>query len=597
MNHFKILGILLFVSVNHITAQSSKPHFRDGEAQIVSDFYDPSQWIKEELWVQTNFDSDSNGRLDRMHVFLTRPLQTQTEGLKLPVIYMSSPYFAGTGGNSKKYNWNVKHEIGAVPPPHKNAKAKRKKNRPLESVFNDRMWVRRGYITVYSSSPGTGFSDGAPTIGGINESLAPKAVIDWLCGRAKGYTTRTGNETVEATWCTGKIGMTGTSYNGTLCLAAASTGVQGLETIIPIAPVSSWYEYYRSNGLVRSPGGYLGEDMDVLYDFVHSGDPENRAHNDSIIRDQYLIPGMDRITGDFNSFWATRDYLTQMDSMKCSLFMCHGFNDWNVMSEHSLRFYEKAKAMGLTSKIYYNQLAHGDPPPFEMMNKWFTHYLHGVDNGVEEIANAWIVSEDEYYPDPFKDFPNPAAKESTFYLQKGNSNAGTLTKVKPTNENEIGTLTDNGEISPIELIVGENSENRLFFVTESLKNDMHISGRGRITIQVSSSKPTANLSVYLVELPKVYDPKTLKMKDIIVTRAWADPQNYKSLENGEALVPGKFYDLSFDFMPDDQVIDKGKQLGLMIFSSDKEFTIQPEKGTVLQINLTNTSIILPIVEN
>ncbi|MFN6085410.1 MAG: hypothetical protein ACK476_10845, partial [Fluviicola sp.] len=46
----------------------------------------------------------------------------------------------------------------------------------------------------------------------------------------------------------------------------------------------------------------------------------------------------------------------------------------------------------------------------------------------------------------------------------------------------------------------------------------------------SSSKPAANLSVYLVELPKVYDPKTLKMKDIIVTRAWADPQNYKSLE-------------------------------------------------------------------
>ena len=66
--------------------------------------------------------------------------------------------------------------------------------------------------------------------------------------------------------------MTGTSYNGSLCLAAAVTGVEGLEAIIPVAPVSSWYKYYRSNGLVRSPGGYLGEDMDVLYDFVHSGD-------------------------------------------------------------------------------------------------------------------------------------------------------------------------------------------------------------------------------------------------------------------------------------------------------------------------------------
>ncbi len=47
--------------------------------------------------------------------------------------------------------------------------------------------------------------------------------------------------------------MTGTSYNGTIPLAAATTGVKGLEAIIPIAPNTSYYHYYRSNGLVRSP--------------------------------------------------------------------------------------------------------------------------------------------------------------------------------------------------------------------------------------------------------------------------------------------------------------------------------------------------------
>ena len=62
--------------------------------------------------------------------------------------------------------------------------------------------------------------------------------------------------------------MTGTSYNGTIPLAAATTGFEGLEAIIPIAPNTSYYHYYRSNGLVRSPGGYLGEDIDVLYDFI-----------------------------------------------------------------------------------------------------------------------------------------------------------------------------------------------------------------------------------------------------------------------------------------------------------------------------------------
>ena len=124
---------------------------------------------------------------------------------------------------------------------------------------------------VYSSSPGTGLSDGSPTIGGENESLAPKAVIDWLCGRAKGFTTRIGIEEITAYWCSGKIGMTGTSYDGTLCIAAATTGVKGLEAILPIAPVTSFYNYYRSNGLVRSPEGYVGEDMDVLYDLINTG--------------------------------------------------------------------------------------------------------------------------------------------------------------------------------------------------------------------------------------------------------------------------------------------------------------------------------------
>lgn len=75
--------------------------------------------------------------------------------------------------------------------------------------------------------------------------------------------------------------MTGTSYNGTIPLAAATTGVAGLEAIIPIVPNTSYYHYYRSNGLVRSSGGYLGEDIDVLYDFIHSGDESKRAYNNA----------------------------------------------------------------------------------------------------------------------------------------------------------------------------------------------------------------------------------------------------------------------------------------------------------------------------
>jgi X-Pro dipeptidyl-peptidase len=48
-------------------------------------------------------------------------------------------------------------------------------------------------------------------------------------------------------------------------------------------------------------------------------------------------------------------------------------------------------------------------------------------------------------------------------------------------------------------------------------------------------------------------------------------------------------------MPDDQIIRKGQQIGLMIFSSDREFTLHPEPGTELTIDLDGTTLTLPVV--
>ncbi len=39
---------------------------------------------------------------------VTRPKQTETEGLKLPVVYVSSPYFAGTGTTAREFFWDTR---------------------------------------------------------------------------------------------------------------------------------------------------------------------------------------------------------------------------------------------------------------------------------------------------------------------------------------------------------------------------------------------------------------------------------------------------------------------------------------------------------
>ncbi|MGO3182468.1 MAG: Xaa-Pro dipeptidyl-peptidase [Aequorivita sp.] len=596
MKKYTLLSFILAFTFSVIAQEKAEPWFKDGEAQIVPAFENPSDWIRTDLWVETTFDTDGDGKPDRMHVDVTRPKQTETDGLKLPVVYESSPYFAGVAPITEGSFHDVYHELGTPERELTHPSVERKGERPIISNTQINTWVPRGYIVIHSSSPGTGLSQGSPTIGGKNESLAPKAVIDWLNGRAKGYTSPDGNEEVKAYWTTGKVGMTGTSYNGTIPLAAATTGVEGLEAIIPIAPNTSYYNYYRSNGLVRSPGGYLGEDMDVLFDFIHSGGDEvKQAYADSVYRDGEIKNGIDRITGDYNDFWAGREYLNAIKPMKAALFMSHGFNDWNVMPDHSYKIYKKAEEMGLPVKIYYHQKGHGGPPPLSMMNKWFTKYLFGIDNDIEKGPKAWIVRENDENdnPTPYADYPNPDTEKVTLHLKSTSKIDGMLT-LKKGKKQGVQTLVDDYHFSGDSLAQLETSKHRLLFATPVLKEDLHLSGLSTLKIKLASSKPAANLSVWMVSLPWNKYPDA-KITDNIITRGWADPQNYRSLTESESLKPGKFYEMSFDLIPDDQIIPAGQQIGLMIFSSDNKFTLLPEPGTILTIDLDKTSIEIPVV--
>jgi len=132
------------------------------------------------------------------------------------------------------------------------------------------------------------------------------------------------------------------------------------------------------------------------------------------------------------------------------------------------------------------------------------------------------------------------------------------------------------------------------YLTPKLQQAVHISGLPTLNIRLASSQPAANLSVWLVALPWE-EGRGTKITDNIITRGWADPQNHSSLRESEPLEPGKYYELSFELQPDDQIIPEGQQIGLMIFSSDRDFTLWPDPGTELTVDLEATSLALPVV--
>lgn len=588
---------------------AAAPAFTNGIAQVVSAFQDSNAWIRQNLWVETDFDTDRDGRNDRMHVDVTRPAQTDS-GLKVPIVYASSPYFAGVAQTFAF--WDVRQELGAEPPVRgqmTGARYQANRTRISNSLVNS--FVPRGFAVVHSEASGTGRSQGCPTVGDYPERAAMKFVIDWLNGRAKGYTAPTGGQEVSATsWSTGKVGMIGTSYEGTLPLAAAITGVDGLEVIIPVSPNTSYYNYYRANGLVRSPGGYLGEDVDVLYDFVASGDTARgaRANCDRIWKDGIFAQGQDRRSGDYNDFWEARDLVRQLKDVDAAVLLAHGLNDWNVMPSHSVRVYEEMKRLGKPVSMFLHQYGHGGNPPLDMVLRWFTHYLYGVENGVGSEPPVWIV---ETPPTPrptraeprsFPSFPAPGAQMVTLFPSGDGNGVATLASSRASQFRD--TIVDDVAISGSRNASVSQSRHRLLFATALLTDTVRISGTPRVTLRVASSKPAANLSVWIVTLP--YDSTEVGSEGRIsvVTRGWADPQNSRSFANGgyytseipgEPLVPGRFYDVTFDLEPDHQLIPPGVRLAVMLMSSDREFTLWPAPGTQLTFHAAGTSFTLPVV--
>ena len=339
----------------------------------------------------------------------------------------------------------------------------------------------------------------------------------------------------------------------------------------------------------------MGEDIDSLYDYVHSGNGERRDYCNSTVRDEEMLAQFDRVNGDYNMFWEERDYLKDLEPVRAAVLMCHAFNDWNVVPEHSVRIFEALKRNGVQTQAFFHQGGHGGGPPMKLINQWFSHYLHGVENDVEKGPRAWIVREDDERgnPTPYDDYPNPEAGAVALFPVAGAPERGSLA-LEQSAEQPTERLVDNFSFDGAALARAEWTEHRLIYVTPALAKPVHLSGTPRISIRLASSRPTANLSVWLVSLPWSED-REAKITDNVITRGWADPQNHRSLRESEPLRPGRFYDLTFELQPDDQIIAAGQQIGLMVFSSDHDFTLRPTPGTELTIDLNATSLTLPVV--
>jgi X-Pro dipeptidyl-peptidase len=601
--------------------EPSPPPWLKVEDGVTQPQFDAANAIEEVVFVESEVDSDGDGARDRIRIRISRPGETESQAIKVPVVFEHSPYRGDLGGlpnhpvdvdRLPQESAGRDFRAAASRRTARSARAKARARARARMIPDlpgslDNYYVPRGYAVVLGESIGTFNSDGCPDVGGRGETLGTKAVIDWLNGRARGWNEA--GERVEADWTTGAVGMIGVSYNGTLPNQVATTGVDGLETIVPISAISSWYDYYRANGLVRAPhsntqgvgdNAFQGEDTDVLAAFT--GGPRMTGECADVMT--YLNREQDRVTGDFSRFWWERDYLSRVRGVESSVFVVHGLNDWNVMTKAFAEWWYRLDERRVPRKLWLHNGGHGgestsDTADYALYkrteNRWFDHELFGVRNGIFSEPRASIEREDGVYAHE-ADWPFPGTRDAELDLSARSATAPGELSTRSRGRSPDQSFVDRGrELDTDDVLIQSPDTahpNRLVYRSPRLTRQVRISGTPRVSLRMSiDNRSAANLTAVLVD----YGPAGSSQAPVMVTRGWMDPQNRGSLWRSERVRQGREYRFRWDLQPDDYLFEAGHRIGLVVVSTDHDYTLRPLPGTRLSLDPDDSEVTLPVV--
>ena len=592
--------------------------------------------IREVVYVESRIDSDKDGLPDLVKVNIIRP----TFSGRIPTVMTASPYHQGTNDKaSDKALYKMEGEL-VVKEPHKISleeptldlvdpfgqaqlvtEAEEKLTHINSSYTLNDYFLPRGFANIYVSGLGTKDSQGIMPNGDYRQIEAYKNVIDWLNGRCRAFTDHSRERQVKADWSNGKVATTGLSYLGTMSNGLATTAVDGLEVIIAEAGISSWYNYYRENGLVTSPGGYPGEDLDSLDELTYSrnllaGDyiRGNDAHKASI---EELKKNLDRKTGDYNQFWHERNYLLNAHKVKAEVVFTHGSQDWNVKPLHVYQMFN-ALPNNIKKHLFYHNGAHvyinnWQSIDFrESMNALLTQKLLGQETEYQLPTVIWQDNTAEQTWLALKDFGNQVehktftlgTEEAIIQNRYQDSDFERFGKSYPTFNNELYQ----GKVNQltIDLPVTEN---------------IHLNGRIKLNLRLKSSINKGLLSAQLLELgekkylqpyPGILSVRTLdngryhmldnlfelpysQSAQRVITKGYLNLQNRDGLLEIKEVTPNEWMEFQLELQPTIYKLQKGDTLRLVLYTTDFEITVRDNSDYQLTVDLSQSSMEVPVL--
>ena len=379
------------------------------------------------VYVETNHDTDGDGKADLVKTFVQLPKAAAKGQYKAAAIYDPTPYSAGMVSNmdlllESPYGEDS-YDINKLYEPGKKRKSKKKIETleyAMEADSSEYIYtvprsgaqgyrysglydyyLIRGFAIVECSGIGTYGSEGYEVCGTDLERDCHKAVVEWLAGNGKAYTDKENNIEIEADWCNHNVAMIGFSYGGSIPFEVATTGVEGLKTIIPFSGIANWYNYINSQGA-------------SMYAYPHYTDLLSAMNAGAAFEDDgWFVPNVDYISylkqvrenednanGNYDETWDAMNYADDTKKIKCSALLLYGLNDFNVMTLHGKLMYDAFKKADQDVKVILHQDGHNmffgrdidGQLSNDIFNKWLCHYLYDVDNGIEKMPEVYVQS-------------------------------------------------------------------------------------------------------------------------------------------------------------------------------------------------------------
>lgn len=621
--------------------------FFNGKAMVT---FDTKTLKKEVVYVETDLDTDNDGMKDLVRVDIIRPTTNQL----VPVLFTASPYYQGTNDaisdknmhqvnvplERKRPNHVTYDEISYQAAPTKELASHKKTGEtavasktfyPTSHVDLNNYFLSRGFAVVYSSGVGTRDSDGMQDTGSPEQVASMQAVIEWLAGNRRAFTDKTSGVMIKATWSNGKVAMTGKSYLGTLATAVATTGVAGLETVISEAAISDWYQYYRDNGLTIAPGGFPGEDMDVLAELVYSRMQDagdwHRTKTQWQQKQAKTVQEMDRAGGNYNSYWDARNYLKNVANIKADVIMVQGLNDWNVKPRQVFRLYQKLQELNVVKKLYLHQGQHiyinnNRSLDFsDQMNLWLSYKLYDVNNqATTQLPD--ITWQNNQQPDTWQIKASWGQTTPTAI-----SLANVQTPVSYTDQQTRQAYATYSQDYQTWRSLMMNREKhdldhaRIMFLQPKQTQDLLIDGEVSLQLRMKSSSNIGLVSAMLVDygleqrlttkpVPqgkqidrgKNWQPTALVEFELakstpfkMITIGHMNMQNRENPWRVNDLRPSEYVDLTLTLQPTLYQLTAGHQLGVVIYGTDFEMTVRGNQNITYTIDTKHSQLLVPIV--